>query len=195
MKRSSILSLSAIALRAGFAIALIVFVPFLDRTPALAGFEEVTTAITKAINRPEVKLNLAVAKQVKEKDEQGKETIAWEALKNEALVMPGDILQYTIASNNAGDRPAADLVVTQPIPKGTNYILSSANSDNQAKITYSIDNGQSFVEKPYIKVKLADGTVEEKPAPAEVYTHVRWKFDNNVKPETAIKAAYNVKVQ
>jgi uncharacterized repeat protein (TIGR01451 family) len=169
--------------------------PLMNSTPALAGLQEMGDAIVSALNRPKVDLNLTAAKQIIETDSQGKQQISWQPIKDNAVVAPGDILLYTISTNNTGDRPATNFGMTQPIPKGTVYMLSTASSDNQAKITYSIDNGKTFAEKPMVQEKLADGKVEEKPAPPEAYTHVRWQFDNSIKPNSVIKAAYNVKVQ
>jgi hypothetical protein len=59
----------------------------------------------------------------------------------------------------------------------------------------SIDNGKHFVAKPMIRVKLANGKVETQPAPANMYTHVRWKFEQPISPKTALNAAYQVRVK
>jgi hypothetical protein len=74
------------------------------------------------------------------------------------------------------------------------YQLETAKSANQAAITYSTDNGKTFVAKPTIKVKTENGKTIEKPAPAETYTHIRWKFDS-LASKAGIMAMYEVKVQ
>jgi hypothetical protein len=58
-----------------------------------------------------------------------------------------------------------------------------------------VPNGKTFVEKPIVQVKLPDGKVEMRPAPAEAYTHVRWNFGSSVNPKTMMAASYQVRVQ
>lgn len=100
-----------------------------------------------------------------------------------------------IGANN-GDRTASNLIVTQPIPKQTAYVLNSSTTiKSTASVTYSIDNGKTFVAKPTVQVKLANGKVETRPAPAEAYTHVRWKFTNAIAAKSIVAAAYQVRVK
>lgn len=186
MKKSLLLGIGA--------VALIGTVPFITNTPVLAGLQQVGDAIVKAINRPEIKLNLTAAKQVVEKDAKGVEQVSWKQLDDGGIVQPGDVLRYTVSSDNVGDQAAKKLAITQPIPAKTVYQLDSAKSNNGATITYSIDAGQTFVDKPMVKVTLEDGTVKEEPAPAKAYTHVRWQFNKDIDPAVGVKAMYDVKV-
>ncbi|MBE9126551.1 MULTISPECIES: DUF11 domain-containing protein [unclassified Coleofasciculus] len=176
-------------------LALITTLPFLGTTPVLANLQEAGEALVQAIRRPEVKLNLTADKQLLELDQSGKQKITWQSLEGNAVVQPGDVLRYSVNSQNAGDAAAKNLVVTQPIPQKTMYEIGSATSNNGAKTTYSIDNGNSFVDKPMVKVTLPDGTVEEQPAPADTYTHVRWQFGSGLDPAAGVKASYQVKVR
>ncbi|MGL6337982.1 MAG: hypothetical protein ACRC80_02445, partial [Waterburya sp.] len=64
----------------------------------------------------------------------------------------------------------------------------------QAKITYSIDQGKTFVAEPKIQVTQENGKVIDRPAPPEAYTHIRWQFPT-VTPEVGATAMYEVKVQ
>lgn len=176
------------------AVALVATVPFLSNTPVLADLQKAGETLIKAINQPEVKLNLTAAKQVMEKNADGVEMVTWKNIDSGATVYPGDTLRYTVESKNQGNISASNLVVTQPIPKQTVFVLESARSNNGAKITYSIDNGKNFTEKPMIEVKQADGTVKLEPAPAETYTHVRWTFAKNLDPALSVKAMYDIKV-
>jgi uncharacterized repeat protein (TIGR01451 family) len=186
MKRLSV-SLSA--------IALIAAIPLLGGTPVLASLQKAGESIVQTLNRPQVKLNLGAEKQLVTQDQSGKQQVSWQALEGQAVVQPGDVLRYTVSSENAGDVPAKNLTLTQPIPQQMAYVLGSATNSNGAKMTYSIDNGKNFVENPTIQVKLANGQVETKPAPAEAYTHVRWGFGKSIDPTTGVKAAYEVKVK
>ena len=168
--------------------------PFATSQPVLAQLEGVKDAIVEAVLRPEVKLNLSAEKQIVELDKNGQEKISWEALEGKVTVQPGDVLRYTVDGANSGDVEAKGLSVTQPVPSQTSYVLASAKTDSNAKVIYSIDGGQSFVDEPMIEVTLPDGTVEIQPAPAEMYTHIQWNFGDDLASAQSVKAFYNVKV-
>ncbi|MBD2101036.1 DUF11 domain-containing protein [Leptolyngbya sp. FACHB-261] len=177
------------------ALVLIATIPFVGSTPVMASLQQAGQTIAQAVRRPQVRLNLSAEKQVVRVDAKGQRQISWEALSGSAVVHPSDVLRYTIRGANAGNEAARNLVFTQPIPQQTTYVLESATSASGAGLTYSIDNGKTFVEKPMIKVTLPNGRIEERPAPAEAYTHVRWNFREAVNPAAAINASYQVRVR
>lgn len=190
MKRFSIGSLSA--------IALLLSVPFVNEMPGMASFKLGGSAIAQnAQQQSQVQLNLSAEKKVVQKDAQGKEKVTWQAMQGRAVVQPGDVIRYTLSGSNTSDRPVKNLAINQPIPAGTVYVINSATvgSNNGAKVTYSINKGQSFVENPTVEVKLPSGKVETRPAPAEAYTHVRWNFGEVINPKASVKATYQVKVR
>lgn len=179
------------------AIAVIAAVPFVGEMPVLANLLEAGTTIAQNLQRqPQVQLSLGAQKKVVQKDQQGKQQVTWQTLQGNVVVQPGDVIRYIVAGKNDSDRSVRNLVVTQPIPNQTTYILNSVTVKNSgAEITYSINNGKSFVEKPTVRVKLPNGKVETRPAPAELYTHVRWKFAEAIIPTAAVNASYQVKVR
>ena len=177
------------------AIAVIAAVPLLGGTPVLASLQQVGESIVQTLKRPQVKLSLNAEKQVISQDRNGKQQVSWQSLSGKAVVQPGDVLRYTVSSNNAGDIPAQNLTVTQPITQQMIYILGSATNSNGAKIIYSIDSGKNFGENPTIQIKLPNGKVENRPAPPETYTHIRWNFTKSIDPTTGVKASYEVKVK
>ncbi len=190
MKRFSIASLSAIALMAS--------VSFVGEMPVSASLKQVGTAIAQNVQRQQsqVQLNLTAQKKIVQKDKEGKLQVTWQPVQGSVVVQPRDVILYTLSATNNGDRPANNLVLTQPIPQRTKYVLNSATAEGKStKITYSIDNGRSFVEQPTVQVKLPDGKVETRPAPAEAYTHVRWKFVSAIQPKAAEKGNYQVQVK
>jgi uncharacterized repeat protein (TIGR01451 family) len=141
-------------------------------------------------------LRLSVEKQAIQTDAKGKEIKVWQAMPgNNATVKPGEVLRFTLKAENKGDRPAKKLVLAQPIPPGTIYVLNTATAENPVRIVYSIDGGKTFVAKPTMKVTLPDGKTEARPAPAEAYTHVRWLFDRELLPKTSSKFFYQVKLK
>ena len=190
MKRVSIAGLGA--------IAVIAAMPFMGQMPVSAYLKHSGTAIAQNVQRqPQVQLRLMAEKKVMQKDPQGKQQVSWQPLQGNVTVHPGDVIRYNLKGENSSDRPVANAAFTQPIPKGTVYLLNSASSgmNNGAKITYSIDNGNSFVEKPMVKVKLPNGKVEIQPAPAQAYTHVRWNMGAAISPKATMNASYQVMVR
>jgi uncharacterized repeat protein (TIGR01451 family) len=149
-----------------------------------------------AQTKPQVQLVLAAEKKIIQRDPKGKEQVTWQALgSSKAIVQAGDTLRYTVTGKNISDKPAANLAITEPMPKGTVYILNSNSADSEAKATYSIDGAKSFIDKPMVQVSLPNGKVESKPAPAEAYTNVRWNFKKSLAPKEAVKAVYEVTVR
>lgn len=185
MKRSAIIGLAA----------MLVSVPFTS-IPGFATTAPKSILAQNVQNQPKVQLRLTAAKKIVQKDAQGKDKVTWQSLQGNVTVQPGDVIRYTVMGANNGDRPANNLVVTQPIPKQTAYVLnSSATIKNTATVTYSINNGKTFVAKPTVQVKLANGKIETRPAPAEAYTHVRWKFNDAIAVKSTVGAVYQVRVK
>ena len=175
-------------------LGIAVILPLLSNLPAVANTPNPVSIIAQAAAQPEIVLDLAVARKKTTVTVEGTEQVEWQDLGDSATVAPGDVLRYTINGKNTGGSPANNLAVTQPIPDSMSYKLNSATSDNNADITYSVDGGETFVAKPTIKITSEDGTVQERPAPAEAYTHVRWNFPT-VTPELGATAMYEVQVQ
>ncbi|PSN19551.1 hypothetical protein C7271_06745 [filamentous cyanobacterium CCP5] len=186
MKRSLGISLATLA-----AIAV---VPFVQSAPGWAHLQKISSAIAEQIQRPEVKLVLEAHKQIETVDNKGETQVTWQLLEGEATVQPQDRLRYTITSENAGEQPAQNLVITQPIPAQMTYVLDTAIGNGGTSITYSIDGGQSFVAEPLVEVVQPDGSVVMEPAPAEDYTHIRWDFSASLEPEVAVQVAYDLSV-
>lgn len=176
-------------------LAAIATVPLISGTPVLAGLQDLGESIVQQIRRPDVKLVMSADKQVTVVDEKGESKLEWQALEGEVTVHPGDVLRYTVQSENEGEMSAKNLMITQPIPPQMTYVLDSAAGNKSAKVTYSIDNGETFVEQPMVEVTLPDGTVEMQPAPAEAYTQIRWSFADSLDPTVAVDVNYQVKVQ
>ncbi len=52
--------------------------------------------------------------------------VSWQTLPSDAPVQPGDIIRYVQFLNFSSERRVKNLVLTQPIPPKTVYILNSA---------------------------------------------------------------------
>ncbi|BAY61048.1 hypothetical protein NIES22_11090 [Calothrix brevissima NIES-22] len=179
------------------AVALVAAAPFVTHSLVLTPLWQSSSAIAQNATKAPIQLRLEAEKKVVQQDRQGKQTVTWQALQGKVVVQAGDVLRYTVTGGNNGDKAVKNLTINQPIPQGMVYILKSAtvNDKQGAKITYSIDGGRSFVEEPTIKVTLANGTQETRPAPATAYTHIRWKFGSSVAAKETVKGTYQVQVR
>jgi uncharacterized repeat protein (TIGR01451 family) len=188
MKRSYLLGLGA--------VALIASVPVVAQIPAAKNLFESNVNAQNVQKQQKVKLQLDAEKQVIVQNQQGKQTKSWQALKGQASVQPGDVLRYTISSENISDKAVKNLTINQPIPKRMEFVLKSAIGDitSNTKISYSIDGGRSFVENPTVKVTLPNGKVETKAAPASIYTHIRMQIPS-VEAKNIVKGSYQVQVK
>jgi uncharacterized repeat protein (TIGR01451 family) len=175
-------------------LALAIAIPVAASTPVFATLQQASESIVQSILQPKVKLVLGAEKQVISTDANGKAVTTWQALEGSAEVIPGDVIRYTLASENAGDKEAKNLTLTQPVPAQTEYVLSSAR-ENGAELTFSIDGGKTFTAQPTVEVKQADGTLKIEPAPAALYTHVRWDYSDSLQPLASVQAVYEVAVK
>ncbi len=88
-----------------------------------------------------------------------------------ASAKPGDVLEYVVDYKNQGKSAARSLVVTLPLPTGTEYIPNSANP---VASLASVD-GIAYAPLPLMrKVKQADGKVIDQPVPYANYRFLRW---------------------
>jgi uncharacterized repeat protein (TIGR01451 family) len=179
----------------GMATVVLSLLPMGDK-PAIAQLLQSGTSIVQnVLQQPKVTLNLIADKQVIQKDKQGKVTVSWKQLDTKKAVLPGEVIRFIVSGKNEGNKSAKSLNITQHIPQGLIYQLNSATSGKDKTLTYSIDQGKTFVANPMVKVTLANGKVEERPAPDSAYTHVRWDFNQQLQPNASLQVAYLTKVR
>lgn len=109
------------------------------------------------------------------------------------VLMPGDVVRYILTAANEGGQAAYNVELVDPVPAGTEYVPASAGGENMT-ITYSIDGGRTYVATPMIEVTNENGQVEKKPAPPEMYTHVKWRIAGPIEPNQQAMAAFEVRV-
>jgi uncharacterized repeat protein (TIGR01451 family) len=136
--------------------------------------------------RPEVKVSLA---GTVERDNQAVQ------LEKAGLLNPGEILHWTITSQNAGTAPAHHYKTIGEIPPGTAYIAGSARAGSGVSILYSIDGGKTYDAKPLIDQKQLDGSVRKVPAPASLYTQVSYEWEAPLSEGKQVSAYYKVRVK
>ena len=62
-------------------------------------------------------------------------------------------------------------------------------------MSYSIDGGKNFVAQPLIEEKVANGTKRLVPAPASLYTQVRYEWTDPLAAGSTLAASYKVRVK
>jgi uncharacterized repeat protein (TIGR01451 family) len=150
----------------------------------VVGFAQRHLLLTSAA-RPDVKIELKAAV---ERDSN------LVPLDNKTVVNPGEILDWTIMSENSGNGAAREYKTVGHIPHGTTFVADSAKADG-AKASYSIDNGKSYAAQPMIEVKQADGSVKQVPAPVSMYTEIRYEWADPLVQGGKLSASYKVRVK
>lgn len=108
-------------------------------------------------------------------------------------VQPGEEVIYTLSYVNAGNEPAKDLVISDPLPAGTSYVPGSATDSGD--LTFSIDKGKSY-KKPTLlsyEIKGSDGKTVRRSATPDDYTNIRWTLPT-VAPGGKGSVSFKVKV-
>ena len=109
-------------------------------------------------------------------------------------VLPGDTVRYHLLFTNVSNGAVRGIVLDNPIPTGLRYEAGSAKADRaDVAILYSIDGGKTYAAAPMIDA-IVDGQHEQRPAPAEMYTHVRWTVRGDVPKGAQIRAEYDAQV-
>lgn len=139
-----------------------------------------------AVARPEVKIALSGSVE-----REGKQI----SLDKAQAVQQGEILSWQITSANEGDGAARDYKTVGHIPAGTSFVAGSAAGENGSTVTYSIDGGKTYSTQPIIAEKQADGTVKQVPAPASMYTEVRYEWSDALAAGGKLSASYKVRVK
>lgn len=136
--------------------------------------------------RPEIKVMLSGAVE-----REGKQL----KLDKVSDVQPGEILEWQITSLNEGTAAARDYKTVGHIPAGTSFVAGSAVAVEGSTVTYSIDGGETFSTQPLIEQKQPDGTLKKVPAPASMYTEVRYEWSDALAAGGKLSASYKVRVK
>lgn len=85
--------------------------------------------------------------------------------------VPGSEILYVISYHNGGAKPAANVVINNPVPAGLAYVPGSAEGKG-ARVEVSVDGGQAFGALDKLRVTGKDG--KPRPARGDDVSHVRW---------------------
>lgn len=110
------------------------------------------------------------------------------------ITRPGDLVEYTLMATNLGTEAAHGVEIVDPIPDGMRYVAGSARGAGMT-VYVSGDGGGSYQLPPLTyRERQADGSLVEKPVPAERYTHVKWVADDPLLPTEALEAVCRMQV-
>lgn len=132
--------------------------------------------VSSANSTNAIELSSIVELEVVSQDEHGKDIVKRVPAEK---VTPGSVVIYTTRFKHNGSEPAADIVISNPIPEHTVYKLNSAQGDNTVMM-FSVDGGNSFHKAEELKVIDSDGITRA--AEAKDYTDIRWTYQGDLKP-------------
>jgi len=115
-------------------------------------------------------------------------------LAKSTVVNPGEMLDWTMTSENSGNAPALNYKAVGHIPRGTEFVADSAKADGASSV-YSIDGGKSYSPQPTIEEKQPDGSVKRVPAPLSMYTDIRYEWADPLAQGGKLSASYKVRVK
>jgi uncharacterized repeat protein (TIGR01451 family) len=117
------------------------------------------------------------------------------AVDKAGTVKSGEVLDWTIVSENEGTAAAHEYSTTGVIPAGTQFVAGSATADGSTTVSYSIDNGKSFTNQPMVNERQADGSNKKVAAPVSMYTNVRYTWADPIAQGAKVNAAYQVRLR
>ena len=109
---------------------------------------------------------------------------------------PKDVIEYRLTYSNAGDEPIQQILITDPVPIGTQLLNPAAPQPKTARVELSIDGGKNFQQWP-IMVKKTNDKGEEKlvEATPDMVTHIRWTLTEAIRPKGGITLTYRTVIK
>lgn len=142
-----------------------------------------------AANPVTVGLEIYVVSQVTREDGTREErfTAATEA-------RPGQVVEYRLTVTNVSEEtlPPGIVVITTPVPEGTQYVPFSATPSDERLLTeFSADKGMTYYE---VNVFVGEGE-QRAIADPTAYDHVRWTLLVEMEPASSLTLVYRVTVR
>ncbi|HUL02909.1 MAG TPA: hypothetical protein VLV16_06730 [Gemmatimonadales bacterium] len=109
------------------------------------------------------------------------------------MARPGDEIRYSLVFTNTQQVAVKNVQFVDPIPQGMVYVLGSASIGQAGRVAYSIDGGKTYSAQPTVET-MENGQKISKPAPRELYTHVRWTVLDAVAPGAQVTAELRAQV-
>ncbi len=140
---------------------------------------------------PKVEVSVSVERESVRVDASGKTHVERTPVQ---VANPGDVLVYTVKAHNAGDGPALEASLEDPLPPGTELVVDSLEN-GQASALASLDGGKTWQPYPArVERRLPDGKVETVAAPPAAYTHLRWTLSGPLAAGESKDVRFKVRV-
>jgi len=149
----------------------------------------VVVLLLAGVAQADVVLEAAALTEITMTNEAGQEVTT---LAPAGKVVPGDEVIYSITYVNSGTEPAADVVITNPIPDHMVFTEVEAGPSG-ANVSISADGGSSYDSPRNLTVTDAKG--QTRPATAADFTHVRWTFENPLDPGAEGSVSFRAQLQ
>jgi uncharacterized repeat protein (TIGR01451 family) len=109
---------------------------------------------------------------------------------------PKDVIEYRLTYSNAGDEPIQQILITDPVPIGTQLLNPAAAQPKNARAEFSIDGGKNYQQWP-IMVKKTDGNGDEKlvEATPDMVTHIRWTLTEAIRAKGNVTLTYRTVIK
>lgn len=134
-------------------------------------------AVTPALAQNDVQFTIVAEQEVVEIDSNGKKRIRTVPAET---VVPGEEVIYTIFFKNTSNTALGNIAVTDPIPSDMRYIAGSAFGSGTS-ISYSVDGGNNYGQPTELQVQERQ-TGRVRMARPDDYTHIKWLYQNTLKP-------------
>jgi uncharacterized repeat protein (TIGR01451 family) len=111
-----------------------------------------------------------------------------------ADVLPGDTVRYQLRFTNSQAVAVRNLVFDNPVPNGLRYVGATATANRpDVSVAYSIDGGRTYSAEPTVQ-RVVDGRRVVVPAPAEMFTHIRWTVQGQLLPGAQVTAEFRAQL-
>jgi uncharacterized repeat protein (TIGR01451 family) len=106
---------------------------------------------------------------------------------------PGQTVEYRLVVRNVSEEtlPPGIVVVTSPVPEGTEYIDESATEADGLLTEFSADRGRTFSQPPVI---VGSGENRTQAAPSS-YDTIRWTVEFDLEPGQEVELSYRVVIR
>lgn len=109
-----------------------------------------------------------------------------------ANVAPGDTVIFSNHYTNLGEKPAENVVLTNPVPEHMLYLADTAEGEG-TRVEFSVDGGRTY--GPAESLKLAGDDGRERSAGPGDYTHIRWTFSGPINTGESGSVSFRAKVK
>jgi uncharacterized repeat protein (TIGR01451 family) len=146
-------------------------------------------AVSADVNASSISLRIDVAREVLEIDESGR---AVRRLVPVDSGVSGEVVVYTITYTNVGSDEWDNVVITDPVASGVDYVPGSCSGSFE-EFLVSVDGAKSFSTPDDALVLDVYGY--ERAAEPKDYTHLRWVIEESLAPGESGFVRYRARLE